>query len=102
MANGDIVTGTITGIQSAVEKLVWDSIPVILSLIGAAIVILIGWIIGKIVKQIVIKVLQSTRVDQWIDEQNLAAAIGGDILLKLGDSRAESKDLTLTDLVDSL
>ncbi|MBN2066902.1 MAG: hypothetical protein JW744_00360 [Candidatus Diapherotrites archaeon] len=81
MVNGDmvtdIVTGTVTALQTAGEKLVLDSIPILLSLIGAAIIILIGWIIGKIIKQIVIKVLQSTRVDQWIDEQNLAAAIGG-------------------------
>lgn len=86
MATGDIISGTITGLQDAVGKLVYGSIPVILSLIGAAIIILIGWIVGKIIKQIVIKVLQSTRVDQWIDEQNLAAAIGGKEISSLAGS----------------
>ncbi|MDP2973586.1 MAG: hypothetical protein Q8N60_00905 [Candidatus Diapherotrites archaeon] len=81
MADGNILTEVwaafYAGLQEAGKKLVIDSIPVVLSLIGATILILIGWVIGKILKQIVIKLLQSTRVDQWIDEQNLSAAIGG-------------------------
>jgi len=81
MVEADILSKTfedmVSGLQAAGEKMVVDSIPILLSLVGAAIIILIGWLVGKIIKQIVIKVLQSTRVDQWIDEQNLAAAIGG-------------------------
>ncbi len=46
-------------------------------LVFATAIIIIGWIVGKIVKQIVIKLLQSTKIDQWVDEQNLTAAIGG-------------------------
>ena len=50
---------------------------VVPGIVGAIIIILIGWVLARIVKQIVIKILQSTRIDQWIDEQNLTAAIGG-------------------------
>jgi len=49
----------------------------ILGIIAAIIIVLIGWVLAKIVKQVIIKILQSTKVDQWIDEQNLTAAIGG-------------------------
>ena len=90
MADGNILTEVwaafYAGLQDAGKKLVIDSIPVVLSLIGATILILIGWIIGKILKQIVIKLLQSTRVDQWIDEQNLSAAIGGKEVSSLAGS----------------
>jgi hypothetical protein len=50
---------------------------VVPDLILAIILVLIGLLIARIVKQVVIKILQSTKVDQWIDEQNLTAAIGG-------------------------
>ncbi len=50
---------------------------VVPDLILAIILVLIGWLVARIVKQVVIKILQSTKVDQWIDEQNLTAAIGG-------------------------
>ncbi len=83
----DVFAETVGGLQAAAGTLIsQQTLNVLLSLIGAAIIILIGWIIGKIVKQIVIKLLQSTRVDQWIDEQNLAAAIGGKEISALAGS----------------
>jgi hypothetical protein len=81
MANGNIVVDLGAGLQAGAQKIATEffnySIPVLFYLVGVAILILIGWVIGKILKQIVIRVLQTTRVDQWIDEQNLSAAIGG-------------------------
>ncbi|MCK4884104.1 MAG: hypothetical protein KAS30_04495 [Candidatus Diapherotrites archaeon] len=57
---------------------IWDEfVKVIPGIVAAIIIVLIGWILARIIKQIVIKILQSTKVDKWIDEQNLTAAIGG-------------------------
>jgi len=57
---------------------IWDEfVRVIPGIIAAIIIVLIGWVLARIVKQVVIKLLQSTKIDQWIDEQNLTAAIGG-------------------------
>lgn len=81
MASGNIIADLGAGLQAGAQKIATEffnySIPVLFYLVGVAILILIGWVIGKILKQIVIRVLQTTRVDQWLDEQNLAAAIGG-------------------------
>jgi len=54
-----------------------EFIRVIPGLVAAIIIVLIGWVLARIIKQVVIKLLQSTKIDQWIDEQNLTAAIGG-------------------------
>ena len=54
-----------------------EFIKVVPGIVGAIIIILIGWVLARIIKQIVIKLLQSTKIDRWIDEQNLTAAIGG-------------------------
>lgn len=57
---------------------IWNEFArVIPGIVAAIIIVLIGWVLARIVKQIVIKMLQSTKIDQWIDEQNLTAAIGG-------------------------
>jgi len=73
----DFVNQLSNGLKQALLK-IWDSfIEVIPALILAILIIVIGWFIGNIVKKIVIKILQSTKIDQWIDEQNLTAAIGG-------------------------
>ena len=77
----DLLSGLVTqfgeGIKKAAFKIGESFVDVIPALVLAIVIIAIGWFIGNIVKKIVIKVLQSTRVDQWIDEQNLTAAIGG-------------------------
>lgn len=46
-------------------------------IIVALVIVFFGWLLARVIKRIVIKILQSTKVDQWIDEQNLTAAIGG-------------------------
>ena len=64
-------------LQGALLSLWQAFIDVIPGLIAAAVIILIGWIIGKFIKHITMKLLQATRVDQWVDEHNLTSAIGG-------------------------
>jgi hypothetical protein len=49
----------------------------IVKLLSVVVIVLVGYIVAKVIKQIVIKLLQSTKIDQWVDEQNLTAAIGG-------------------------
>ncbi|MAG22444.1 MAG: hypothetical protein CL943_04050 [Candidatus Diapherotrites archaeon] len=73
----DLVSQFSDGMKQAAFK-IWDSfVDVVPALILAIAIIVIGWFLGKIIKKIVIKILQSTKIDQWIDEQNLTAAIGG-------------------------
>ena len=67
----------VNGLKGALGTLGNSFVDILPGLIGAIILIAIGYIVGKILKQVVVKVLQSTRVDQWIDEQNLSAALGG-------------------------
>ncbi|MFH1234381.1 MAG: hypothetical protein V1493_02105, partial [Candidatus Diapherotrites archaeon] len=41
------------------------------NLIGILILLVIGYIIGFLLKKIVIKVVESLRFDEWLEEQNL-------------------------------
>lgn len=47
------------------------------ALLGLVSLFVIGYIIGWLVKKFVIKVFESLRLDEWLEEQNLSAAIGG-------------------------
>jgi len=60
-----------------VDILVVQASQWLIQLIAVIIIVLVGYLVAKIVKQIVVKLLQSTKIDQWVDEQNLTAAIGG-------------------------
>lgn len=64
-------------IASALRKLGSSFVEVIPALVAAIIIIVIGYVIGKIAKHIIVKLIQTTRLDEWIEEQNLTAAIGG-------------------------
>ena len=73
----DLVSQFAGGVNKATMK-IWESfVDVVPALILGVVIIGIGWFIGNLVKKIVVKILQSTKIDQWIDEQNLTAAIGG-------------------------
>ncbi|MDO8427826.1 MAG: hypothetical protein Q7S92_01300 [Candidatus Diapherotrites archaeon] len=57
---------------------VWNSFVGFLpQLIGAIIIILVGWIAAKILKHAVVMLLEHSTLDKWVEEQNLTAAIGG-------------------------
>ena len=77
----DLVTDLVSQFAGGVNKAsmkIWESfVDVVPALILGVIIIGIGWFIGNLVKKIIVKILQSTKIDQWIDEQNLTAAIGG-------------------------
>ncbi len=65
------------GIGKAAFKICESIVDVVPALILAIIIIALGVFIGELIKKVIIKILQSTKIDQWIDEQNLTAAIGG-------------------------
>jgi hypothetical protein len=57
---------------------VWNSFVNFLpQLIGALVIIVVGWIVAKILKKIVVTLLEHSTLDKWVEEQNLTAAIGG-------------------------
>ena len=57
---------------------VWNSFVTFLpQLIGALIIILIGWIIAKILKKVVMTIMEHSTIDTWVEEQNLSSALGG-------------------------
>ncbi len=47
------------------------------SIVVALVLVLFGIVLALVAKRIVKAILQSTKIDRWIDEQNLTAAIGG-------------------------
>ncbi len=73
---GDLLTGTGNALVNAAMK-IWDeTVRVIPGIVGALIIILVGVIIGRIVKEIVVRVLQGAKLDEWVEEHKLKAAIG--------------------------
>ncbi len=67
----------VLGIVAAGESLVNALVNILPSLALVIILAAIGYWVGVLLKKLIIKILQSTPVDQWVDEQNLSAAIGG-------------------------
>ena len=75
--------------NNLVDILVYDAAKWIAQLVAVVLIVLIGYLVAKVVKQVVIKLLQSTRVDQWVDERNLTASIGGREVSELAGSIAK-------------
>ena len=66
-----------TLVSNLVNILVYDAGRWLAQFIAVVIIVLIGYLVAKVVKQVVIKLLQSTKIDQWMEEQHLSGAIGG-------------------------
>jgi len=66
-------------ISTAIEN-AYNSLPGIFALV---ILIAAGYIVGYILKRIVMRMLANVRVDEWLEEQNLAQVITGHTLTKL-------------------
>jgi len=73
----DLLSKFLESIYTIGENIWMEIIRVIPGFVAAIVIIGLGVLVARFVKHIVIKLLQSTKVDQWIDEQNLTAAIGG-------------------------
>ena len=72
----DLIDALADGLINAFYKIGDETFRVIPGLIGALIIILIGVVIGRIVKEIVVRLLQASKVDNWVEEHKLKAAIG--------------------------
>ncbi|MEW6295168.1 MAG: hypothetical protein AB1467_02630 [Candidatus Diapherotrites archaeon] len=76
-----LVDGTLNGlgnsiIQAATE-LVNSFFFYVLGILAIIILLIIGWIIGRILKEIVVRVLVALKVDDWFHEHNLMPVLGG-------------------------
>ncbi|RLG69512.1 MAG: hypothetical protein DRO07_02180 [Candidatus Iainarchaeum archaeon] len=72
------VTGeTVSIVQSAFGKLAEAFAEVLPSVLGLVILLLVGYVVGVIIKRIVMGLLANMRVDEWLEEQNLADVVAG-------------------------
>ena len=64
-------------ILAALDKaLVQPFIEVVPWLIAAGIILIVFWLVSKLVKRIVVQILQSVGLDKWIEEHKITPAIG--------------------------
>ncbi len=92
MANGFIenfLTEVGNSLLGATTSIVSDMVRVIPGLIGAAVLLTVGWFIGKYVKEIVKRIIEATKADDWLHEHNLKEAIGNRTLAAIFGSFAK-------------
>ena len=71
------VNGFMETLIVALQEMLGSLIGNFLALLGILIFLIAGYFVGWIFKKIVIKLVESVRLDDWLEEQNLASAIGG-------------------------
>jgi hypothetical protein len=71
-----LVFGMLNAITLALVSIWGAFLAALPSIFAAIIFVTIGYFIGAVAKKIVVKGLQQTKVDQWMEEQNLVGAIG--------------------------
>lgn len=74
---------TVSIVQSALGKIAEAFADVFPSVLGLIILLLFGYIIGVIVKRIVISLLANMRLEEWLEEQNLSDIVAGTTLSKI-------------------
>lgn len=72
----DLFSGIISSLSVILEAIGISIINSLPSLFVSILFIVIGYGIGILAKAIVVKGLQQTKIDQWMEEQNLVGAIG--------------------------
>jgi len=73
----DLVTQTGLGLQGALVNIWNEFIRVVPGLIAAVIVLIVGWIIAKILKEVTIRLLQKTKIDHYLEDRGLSDSVGG-------------------------
>ncbi|HLD58477.1 MAG TPA: hypothetical protein VI977_02440 [archaeon] len=58
------------------EQLLIPLVRVVIWLVLAIAIMIIFWLIGKLVKRIVVQILQSFGVDAWVEEHKITSAVG--------------------------
>ena len=64
-------------IADGVNVFIDDTIFILYNLAGFILLLAIGYVIGWLVKKLIVKLVESLRMDEWLEEQNLSSAIGG-------------------------
>lgn len=76
MAVSEVVVTTVYSLQDALLG-VWNSfVNIVPGLVGALIVVLLGYIVALLLERVVVHVLQMGMLDKWVEERNLDGAIG--------------------------
>lgn len=65
------------GLLGPVQGMVDQVLGILPNLLGAALILLVGWIAARIVRQIVASLLAGTGVDRFSDRAGIAGALGG-------------------------
>ncbi len=81
MAN--LITDLTTGLTSAVLNVWYDFLRIVPGLLGALVLIIVGIAVGLVLKRIVMRILDETKIDHWLAAHNLKAAIGHHSLARL-------------------
>jgi hypothetical protein len=72
------VAGETAGfVQRALTSLADQVYNILPTVLGLFILLVAGYIVGFIIKRIVLRLLASMRIDEWLEEQNLSDAIAG-------------------------
>ena len=72
----DLISGVVDAVTLAFVSIGESFLNALPSIFAAVIFIAVGYIIGALAKAIVVKGLQQTKIDLWMEEQNLVGAIG--------------------------
>jgi hypothetical protein len=72
----DIVTELATGLVASFRNLATEAVRVLPGIIGAIIILIVGIALGVVLKRIIIHLLKQTKLDHWLQEKKLSAAIG--------------------------
>ncbi len=70
----DMISSAVNNITTGTVRYMYDVFP---SAVLAVLFIIVGYFIGVVFGWVVRKLVESTRIDEWIEEQNLSHAIGG-------------------------
>lgn len=68
---------TVGFVEGALLKLGEEVYAVMPMILGLFILLVAGYLVGFVVKRIVLKLLSNIRVDEWLEEQNLSDVIAG-------------------------
>ncbi|WP_276258440.1 mechanosensitive ion channel family protein [Haloglomus litoreum] len=77
LSTGEVVLQTVPGVPAYIEETVIGILDFLPQLIGAVIILLIGWLIGRLVARVVRRVTDRTNVDQLVMKTPLGGALGG-------------------------
>lgn len=76
MAVNEVVLGTVDSLQQAILSVWYSFLDVVPGLLGALIVVLIGYVVGMVLERVASTLLQFGKLDEWIEQRNLDGAIG--------------------------